>query len=65
MKRFSREQGQASLEYAIVGVVLISIIGTLAALWRFFSTGRLSRLVEDSASHAMNNLGGVFDALLF
>lgn len=65
MFRVKKEQGQATLEYLLVGVVLMSSLGTLAALWRFVSTGGMSRLIEASASHATSGLGGLFDALLF
>lgn len=65
MRRIEREQGQATLEYLLVGIVLIAMMGALAALWRFASDGRLSQLVESRASHALPGVGGVFDALLF
>lgn len=63
--RLKKEHGQATLEYVLVGVILMSMMGALAALWRFISSGGLSRLAEASASHAAFGFGGLFDALLF
>lgn len=60
-----REGGQASVEYLLVGLVLIALMGALAALWRFISTGGATRLMEQGASHALASAGGIFDALLF
>lgn len=65
MRKRLHEKGQASVEYLLVGLVLIALMGALAALWRFASTGQLSALTEVSASHALDSVGGVFDALLF
>lgn len=65
-KRFPKhEEGQASLEYLLVGIILLSLMGALAALWHFISSGRLTRLIEASTSHGANDLGGLFDVLLF
>lgn len=60
-----REEGQASVEYLLVGLVLIALMGALAALWRFAAAGGFSRLMEQGASHALTTAGGLFDALLF
>lgn len=60
-----QEKGQASVEYLVVGLVFIALIGALAALWRFIATGGLSSLMQASASHALTTAGGLFDALLF
>lgn len=65
MRGFEREHGQASLEYLLVGLVLIASMGAMSALWRFASDGRLAHLVEASSSHALTGIGGVVDALLF
>lgn len=59
------ERGQASLEYLLVGLVLIALMGALAALWHFFSEGGAGALVKDATSHAMVTAGGLTDALLF
>lgn len=59
------ESGQASLEYLLVGLVLLSLMGMLAALWHFFSTGAASSLIEASTSHAATSVEGMTDALLF
>ena len=65
MQKRLREKGQASVEYLLVGLVLIAIMGALATLWRFAATGQLTALAEASASHALDSAGGIFDALLF
>ncbi len=59
------ERGQASLEYLLVGLVLLAMMGALAALWHYVSLGNMSSLIEDSASHAIDSFGGLCDALLF
>lgn len=61
----AHEKGQASLEFLLVGIVLMALIGALSSLWHFISKGGLSQLIEESASHGVGDLGGVFDALLF
>ncbi len=60
-----REKGQASVEYLVVGLAFIALMGALAALWRFVATGGPSSLMQASASHALGTMGGLFDALLF
>lgn len=60
-----QKKGQASVEYLVVGLAFIALMGVLAALWRFIATGDLSSLMQASASHAMGSMGGLFDALLF
>lgn len=59
------EGGQASVEYLLVGLVLIALMGALAALWQFFAAGDATGLAETHASHALTGPGGVVDALLF
>ena len=59
------ERGQATLEYLLVGLVLIVIVGALGALWRFASEGDLGALANLAASHAVESVGGVVDALMF
>ena len=63
--RLRDEQGQASVEYLLVGVVLISLIVALGALWRLMSDGRMDRLLSVHASHAIDQMGGIVDVLLF
>lgn len=65
MRRRLQEKGQASVEYLVVGLVFIALMGALAALWRFIATGGLSSLMQANASHALGTAGGIFDALLF
>ena len=65
MRRRLHESGQASVEYLIVGLTFIALMGALATLWRFIATGALSSLIQASASHALGCVEGIFDALLF
>ncbi len=60
----SGERGQASLEYLLVGTVLMVVVVGLGALWRFASDGRFDHLVDTCASHAVS-AGGVLDVFLF
>lgn len=59
------ESGQASLEYLLVGIVLIALMGAFAALWRFAASGNMEAMLEANISHAISQLGGICDALLF
>ena len=59
------ERGQASLEYLLVGIVLIAMMGALAVLWRFTASGGMGAMLEANISHALGQLGGICDALLF
>lgn len=59
------ESGQATLEYLLIGLVLISMIVALGALWQAVSDGTFTGLVEAHASHALTEIGGVVDAVLF
>lgn len=58
------EVGQASLEYLLVGTVLMVVAAGLAALWRFAADGRFEHLVDACASHAVST-GGALDVFLF
>ena len=42
MRRQLREKGQASVEYLVVGLAFITLMGALAAIWRFIASGGLS-----------------------
>lgn len=59
------ENGQASLEYLLVGIVLMALMGAFAALWRFTASGNMGAMLEANISHAISQLGGICDALLF
>lgn len=59
------ERGQASLEYLLVGLVLLALMGALAALWHFASSGNMTSLLEAHTSHAIDSIGGLCDAILF
>jgi len=59
------ESGQATVEYLIVGVVLIIVIVGVAALWRFVSGGGLAALMASQPSHALGSLGGAADVLMY
>lgn len=47
------EVAQATVEYAIVTVALLSIVLAIAGLWRAGTDGRLAALVERAASMAL------------
>lgn len=67
-RRFERlhpESGQASLEYLLVGVVLLATIVGMGALWRFVSGDGLTTVVDACASHALSEMGGTADAFMF
>ena len=59
------EAGQASLEYLVVGVVLIAMIAAMGALWRYAAGGGFAQLAASAGSHVLDDVGGVADALLF
>lgn len=65
MRKRLRETGQASVEYLVVGLAFMALMGALAALWRFIAAGGLSAFMQAGASHALESAGGLFDALLF
>ena len=58
------EKGQASLEYLLVGTVLMVVAVGVAALWRFAADGRFDHIVDACASHAVT-AGGALDVFLF
>lgn len=59
------EKGQASVEYLLVGLVLLALMGAFAALWHATSSGGMTGLLEHGVSHAVDSIGGLCDALLF
>lgn len=59
------ELGQASLEYLLVGLVLIAVIAALSGIWSYVAGGGLAELVSSSVSHAADSAGGVADVLLY
>lgn len=59
------ESGQASLEYLLVGLLLVAMISAVGALWQAVSNGSFSNLVEIHVSHALAQMGGIVDASLF
>lgn len=48
---------QATLEYAIVTVALLSMVAALGALWHAGENGAFACAVEQSASHALSVYG--------
>lgn len=48
-----------------MGIVLIAMMGALAVLWRFTASGGMGAMLEANISHALGQLGGICDALLF
>ena len=59
------ERGQATLEFVVVGVVLVIACIGLASLWRFAGSGKLAELLLGSASHVVGQLGGVADVFMY
>ena len=59
------ELGQASVEYLLVACVFVAMCCALGALWHAASEGRMARLAELNASHAVGQLGGALDVLLY
>ena len=59
------ESGQASVEYALVTVALMVSIAALAAIWHYAADGSMGHLVEQAASHAVTQIGGMADVLLY
>ena len=49
------ESAQATVEYAIVTVALLSIVLAIAGLWRAGADGRLAALVDRTASHGVTS----------
>ena len=62
--RAKDEGGQAALEYALVGMVVMFAVAGMGMLWRFVSDGRLDGIVSTCASHAVS-VGGALDVFLF
>lgn len=63
MRILAEEQGQASLEYALVLAATLALAAALAALWRSTSEGSLLDLALAAASHLAS--GGIDDIALF
>ncbi len=66
-QRFRSTAGQSTVEYLIVGVVLIIIIVALGVLSGRLQAGLFVQHAADSASHAIttNTAGSAGDVLLF
>lgn len=64
-ERLRPESGQASLEYLLVGVALLATIVGMGVLWRFVSGDGLTAAVDACASHALFEMGGAADVLMF
>ncbi len=59
-----REAGQASLEFVLIGIVIMIVASALGVLWHLVSDGKFSTIISDSASHAIS-LGGAMDVFIF
>lgn len=61
-----KEQGQATVEYAIVLGALITVVGALGALWRVMDDGTLIDHALSAASHhLLLSASGVIDVFLY
>ncbi len=58
------EAGQASLEFVLIGVVIMIVASALAILWHLSADGKFSTIISDSASHTIS-LGGAMDVFIF
>lgn len=65
MWRDCARNGQATLEFLLVGLVLMIMAVGLAALWHYSAQGKLGALVELHASHDVTAEGGAADVLAF
>lgn len=67
MKIVQEEQGQATLEYALLLGVALAAIVVLSALWKAGAEGRLLDCVLAACSHLLPDIeqGSVDDLLLF
>ena len=59
------ETGQATVEYLLVGLVVMIVVVVLAALWRYVGGGQLTGTLSMNAAYAVGTPGGAADALLF
>ena len=57
--------GQATVEYLLIGIVLITMVAGLAALWRYTSGERSAEQSNASASHVVEGVEGVADVLAY
>ncbi len=60
-----REQlAQGTVEYALVLLVFMAIVGALVAIWRASADGALTATIERAASHALDATG-IPDIILY
>ena len=50
-QRRTRRSGQSTLEYLLLLVAFVAMVGALALLWHAARDGRLLALATDAASH--------------
>ena len=60
-QRRTRRSGQSTLEYLLLLVAFVAMVGALALLWHAARDGRLLELSVDAASHSS---GGGMTSLL-
>lgn len=53
------ERAQATLEYAITVMAVLSIVVACAAVWRAGSEGVFARLIQDALSHTFSPTGAI------
>lgn len=59
------ECGQATVEYVVVGLVIIIVAAGVAALWRYVAGGGFAELAAAHPSHVLNGVEGAADALMY
>lgn len=57
--------GQATLEYLLVGLVLVIAASGVSVLWRYVASDSFAQTAAGTASHSMDSAGGVADALMY
>jgi uncharacterized protein (UPF0333 family) len=67
VKPFQDQRGQASLEYLLVGLLLVALIVGIAAIAKAVRSGTFNEQAAASASHVMTTekAGAAGDVLLF
>lgn len=67
MKVWQEEQGQATLEYALLLGASLAALAVLCTLWKAGAEGRLLDCVLEACSHLLKDIerGSIDDLLLF
>lgn len=55
----SEECAQATVEYAVVVIAMLSIVVGCAAVWRAGTSGIFAEIAQETASHALGAAGAI------